>query len=49
MPSKTDPHSLPSPRMAEAKQSQKAEFIPGWAMGGIVAVIAALVLLAILR
>ncbi|HVV13691.1 hypothetical protein [Amycolatopsis sp.] len=45
---KTDPHRLPSPSVAEAKQAQKAQFIPAWAMVGIALVIVAVVLLAVL-
>jgi hypothetical protein len=45
----TDPHSLPSPSVAEANQARKAQYIPGWALGGIAAVIVAVVLLAVLR
>lgn len=47
--SKVDPQSLPSPSVAEANQARKAQFIPGWALGGIAAVIAAVVLFAVLR
>jgi hypothetical protein len=47
--SKVDPQRLPSPTVAEAKQAQKAAFIPGWALGGIALVIVAVVLFAVLR
>jgi hypothetical protein len=49
MPDKTDPHRLESPSVAEAKQGAKREFIPGWPMVGILAVIVAIVLFAVLR
>jgi hypothetical protein len=50
MPDKdTDPQNLPSVAGAEANQAAKREFIPGWALLGIVAVIAAVVLFAVLR
>jgi hypothetical protein len=48
MPDKdTDPQNLPSVSVAEANQAAKREFIPGWALLGIVAVIVAIVLLAV--
>jgi hypothetical protein len=47
--SKVDPQSLPNPTTAEANQARKREFIPGWALLGIAAVIAAGVLFAIFR
>jgi hypothetical protein len=46
--SKTDPHRLPSPSVAESKQAAKREFIPLPAVVGIVLVIVAIVLLAVL-
>ncbi|HVT75658.1 MAG TPA: hypothetical protein VHD87_01410 [Acidimicrobiales bacterium] len=45
---RVDPHRLPSVTGAEAKQEAKAEFIPGWALGGIALVIVGIVLLAVL-
>jgi hypothetical protein len=45
----TDPQNLPSPSVAEAKQAAKREFIPGWALLGIAAVVIAVVLFGVLR
>lgn len=48
MPDKdTDPQNLPNVAQAEANQARKREFIPGWALLGIVAVIAGVVALAV--
>jgi hypothetical protein len=47
--SKVDPQNLPSPSHAEAMQAAKRQFIPGWALLGIAAVIVAVVLFAVLR
>jgi hypothetical protein len=45
--SAVDPQNLPNPTTAEANQARKREFIPGWALLGVAAVIAAVVLLAV--
>jgi type VI protein secretion system component VasF len=47
--SDVDPQNLPNPTTAEANQARKREFIPGWALMGIAAVIVAVVLFAVLR